>query len=122
MERARRIADRPAEQPAKPPGGYTLTVDAFQSLGIVPGGGEGSHQLHHLLENAFVRTAAGHELSDAFQEAVGPILSFATSPLCAVLHEAVHAQGGRPTAWAAEWCARSSRSSTPPRPSRGLSR
>ncbi|MFJ8076361.1 alpha/beta fold hydrolase [Streptomyces sp. NPDC096176] len=102
VERARRIAERLAEQPAQLPGGYTLTVEAFQSLGIVLGGGEGSHQLHYLLENAFVRTAAGHELSDAFQEAVRPILSFAANPLYAVLHEAIYAQGGRPTAWAAE--------------------
>ncbi|MEU0369713.1 alpha/beta fold hydrolase [Streptomyces sp. NPDC006283] len=100
--RARRIAERLAEQPAQLPGGYTLTVEAFQSLGIVLGGGEGSHQLHYLLENAFVRTAASHVLSDAFQEAVRPILSFATNPLYAVLHEAIYAQGGQPTGWAAE--------------------
>ncbi|ATW51919.1 alpha/beta fold hydrolase [Streptomyces xantholiticus] len=102
VERARRIAAHLAERPARLPGGYTLTVEAFQSLGILLGSGDGSHQLHYLLENAFVRTATGHELSDAFQEGVRPILSFATHPLYAVLHEAIYAQGGRPTEWAAE--------------------
>ncbi|MFH8927076.1 alpha/beta fold hydrolase [Streptomyces pristinaespiralis] len=102
VERARRIADRLAEHPARLPGGYTLTPEAFQSLGILLGGGEGSHQLHYLLENAFVRTASGHEFSDAFLEGVRPVLSFAANPLYAVLHEAIYAQGGRPTGWAAE--------------------
>ncbi|MFF3287019.1 alpha/beta fold hydrolase [Streptomyces sp. NPDC003023] len=102
VERARRIAGHLAERPARLPGGYTLTVEAFQSLGIMLGRGDGSHQLHYLLENAFVRTASGHELSDVFQEGVRPVLSFATNPLYAVLHEAIYAQGGRPTNWAAE--------------------
>jgi pimeloyl-ACP methyl ester carboxylesterase len=102
VERARRIAAHLAERPAQLPGGYTLTVEAFQSLGILLGAGDGSHQLHYLLENAFVRTASGHELSDAFQEGVRPVLSFAGHPLYAVLHEAIYAQGGRPTNWAAE--------------------
>lgn len=102
VERARRVAARLAEDPVRLPGGYTLTVEAFQSLGILLGGGEGSHQLHYLLENAFVRTASGHEFSDAFQEAVRPVLSFASRPLYAVLHEAIYAQGGRPTSWSAE--------------------
>ncbi|MET9419844.1 alpha/beta fold hydrolase [Streptomyces sp. NPDC006540] len=102
VERARRIAAHLAERPARLPGGYTLTPEAFQSLGILLGGGDGSHQLHYLLENAFVRTASGHELSDAFQEGVRPVLSFAANPLYAVLHEAIYAQGGRPTGWAAQ--------------------
>ncbi|MBM9617782.1 alpha/beta fold hydrolase [Streptomyces zhihengii] len=102
VERARRIVTHLAERPATLPGGHTLTPEAFQSLGIVLGGGDGSHQLHYLLENAFVPTAAGHELSDAFLEAVRPVLSFAARPLYAVLHEAIYAQGGRPTGWAAE--------------------
>ncbi|MEW2630710.1 alpha/beta fold hydrolase [Streptomyces sp. NPDC048389] len=102
VERARRIAAHLAERPARLPGGYTLTVEAFQSLGILLGGQDGSHQLHYLLENAFVRTASGHELSDAFQEGVRPVLSFAGHPLYAVLHEVIYAQGSRPTDWAAE--------------------
>ncbi|MFP1625509.1 alpha/beta fold hydrolase [Streptomyces sp. 5K101] len=102
VERARRIAAHLADRPTVLPGGYTLTPEAFQSLGILLGGQDGSHQLHYLLENAFVRTASGHELSDAFQEAVRPVLSFAANPLYAVLHEVIYAQGGRPTDWSAE--------------------
>ncbi|GAA4889982.1 alpha/beta fold hydrolase [Streptomyces coeruleoprunus] len=102
VERARRIAAHLAEHRTVLPNGHVLTPEAFQSLGILLGGGDGSHQLHYLLENAFVRTPAGHVLSDAFQEAVQSHLSFAGRPLYAVLHEAIYAQGRGPTAWAAE--------------------
>ncbi|EPH46094.1 putative proline iminopeptidase [Streptomyces aurantiacus JA 4570] len=101
-ERARRVAEHLAEHEPVLPGGYRLTVEAFQSLGILLGTGDGSHRLHYLLEDAFVRTPAGHTLSDAFQEAVLGILSYAAAPLYALLHEACYAQGGRPTAWSAE--------------------
>ncbi|MER5300741.1 alpha/beta fold hydrolase [Streptomyces lasiicapitis] len=101
-ERARRIAEHVAEHEPVLPGGYRLTVEAFQSLGILLGTGDGSHRLHYLLEDAFVRTPAGHTLSDAFQESVLGLLSYASAPLYALLHEACYGQGGRPTAWSAE--------------------
>ncbi|MFD9858761.1 alpha/beta fold hydrolase [Streptomyces alboflavus] len=101
-ERARRIAEYVAEHEPVLPGGYRFTTEAFQSLGILLGTGDGTHRLHYLLEDAFVRTPAGHALSDAFQEAVQGILSYAAAPLYALLHEACYAQGGRPTAWSAE--------------------
>ncbi|GGZ08491.1 alpha/beta fold hydrolase [Streptomyces nitrosporeus] len=82
--------------------GYRLTPESFQSLGIMLGGADGSHQLHHLLENAFVTGPHGTELSDAFQEAVRTANSFAGHPLYAVMHEAIYGQGDRPTAWSAE--------------------
>lgn len=100
--RARRIAEHLAERRVVLPTGYTLTPEAFQSLGILLGGGDGSHQLHYLLENAFVPTPGGQALSDAFQEGVASALSYAGRPLYAVLHEAIYAQDDRPTAWAAE--------------------
>ncbi|MFJ4483072.1 alpha/beta fold hydrolase [Streptomyces longwoodensis] len=102
VERARRVADHLLAHEVTLPGGYVLTVEAFQSLGIVLGGGEGSHRLHHLLEDPFVRTPHGPELSDAFQEEVRGLLSFAAHPLYALVHEAVYGQDDRPTAWAAE--------------------
>ncbi|MEV5442250.1 alpha/beta fold hydrolase [Streptomyces sp. NPDC052644] len=102
VDRARRIAEHLAAHPVVLPGGYRLTVEAFQSLGNLLGGGDGSHQLHYLLEDAFVPTASGPALSDAFLEAVQSHLSFASRPLYAVLHEAIYAQGQGPTAWAAE--------------------
>ncbi|CAM5729526.1 Alpha/beta hydrolase OS=Streptomyces fumanus OX=67302 GN=GCM10018772_25750 PE=3 SV=1 [Streptomyces fumanus] len=102
VERARRIADHLLAHDVVLPNGYRLTVEAFQSLGAVLGSGDGSHRLHHLLEDAFVRTPAGPELSDAFQEQVQARLSYAGHPLYALIHEAIYAQDERPTDWSAE--------------------
>ncbi|MFJ7073986.1 alpha/beta fold hydrolase [Streptomyces sp. NPDC098781] len=102
IERARRIADHLLAHDVVLPNGYRLTAEAFQSLGILLGGSEGSHRLHYLLENAFVRTAQGQALSDAFQEEVQGLLSYASHPLYALVHEVIYAQDARPTAWAAE--------------------
>ncbi|MEV6580740.1 alpha/beta fold hydrolase [Streptomyces sp. NPDC051582] len=103
VERARRIAAHLVERPAGLPGGHRLTAPAFQSLGILLGTGDGSHRLHHLLEDAFVPTPAGPALCDAFLEQVQGLLSFAAHPLYALLHEAIYAQDpATPTAWAAE--------------------
>ncbi|MCH5671408.1 alpha/beta fold hydrolase [Streptomyces gilvus] len=102
VERARRIADHLLTHEVTLPNGYRLTVEAFQSLGIMLGGSEGSHRLHHLLEHAFVRTPLGMALSDAFQEEVQGSLSYASHPLYALVHEAIYGQDERPTAWSAE--------------------
>jgi pimeloyl-ACP methyl ester carboxylesterase len=102
VERARRIADHLLTHDVTLPNGYRLTVEAFQSLGILLGGSEGTHRLHHLLEHAFVRTPQGPELSDAFQEEVQGLLSYASHPLYALVHEATYGQDERPTAWSAE--------------------
>ncbi|MFH9657346.1 alpha/beta fold hydrolase [Streptomyces sp. NPDC017248] len=99
---ARRIADHLLTHDVVLPNGYRLTVEAFQALGQMLGTSDGSHRLHHLLEDAFVRTPAGTELSDAFQEQAQTLLSYAAHPLYAVVHESVYGQGARPTAWAAE--------------------
>lgn len=122
VERARRIAAHLAEQPAELPGGHVLTVEAFQSLGILLGGGDGSHQLHYLLEDAFVPTPAGPALSDAFLEGARAVLSFAGHPLYALVHEAIYAQDpAEPTAWAADRVRAEHPASTPARPSRATS-
>ncbi|MET9992524.1 alpha/beta fold hydrolase [Streptomyces mutabilis] len=102
VERARRIADHLLTHDVVLPNGYRLTVEAFQSLGILLGGSEGSHRLHFLLEDAFVRTPCGHELSDAFQEQAQSLLSYAGHPLYALVHEAIYGQDARPTNWSAE--------------------
>ncbi|WP_432138188.1 MULTISPECIES: alpha/beta fold hydrolase [unclassified Streptomyces] len=102
VERARRIADHLLGRDVTLPGGYRLTAEAFQSLGILLGGADGSHRLHHLLEEAFVTTPRGPELSDAFQEQVRSLLSYAGHPLYALVHEAIYGQDGRPTDWSAE--------------------
>ncbi|MER5369043.1 alpha/beta fold hydrolase [Streptomyces sp. NPDC002722] len=101
VERAREITAHLLEHPIDS-AGHRLTAEGFQSLGIMLGGGSGSHQLHYLLENAFVRTPHGTELSDTFQEAVRTASSFAGHPLYALLHEAIYGQDERPTDWSAE--------------------
>ncbi|MFD7532892.1 alpha/beta fold hydrolase [Streptomyces sp. NPDC059849] len=101
IERAREITAHLLEHPTDS-AGHRLTAEGFQSLGIMLGGGSGSHQLHYLLENAFVRTPHGTELSDTFQEAVRTASSFAGHPLYALLHEAIYGQDARPTDWSAE--------------------
>jgi pimeloyl-ACP methyl ester carboxylesterase len=102
VERARRIADHLLGDDVVLPNGYRLTAEAFQSLGILLGGSEGSHRLHYLLEDAFVRTPQGSALSDAFQEEVQGLLSYASHPLYALVHEAIYGQDTRPTDWSAE--------------------
>lgn len=102
VERVRRIAEHLLSHEVVLPGGYRLTVEAFQSLGILLGSGDGSHRLHYLLEDAFVPTPGGPQLSDAFQEEVRGLLSYAAHPLYALVHEAIYGQDARPTAWAAE--------------------
>ncbi|NEB02681.1 alpha/beta fold hydrolase [Streptomyces sp. SID13726] len=102
VERARRIAEHLLTREVTLPNGYRLTAEAFQSVGILLGGSEGTHRLHHLLEDAFVRTPRGHELSDAFQEEIQGLLSYAAHPLYALVHEIIYAQDERPTDWSAE--------------------
>jgi pimeloyl-ACP methyl ester carboxylesterase len=105
VEAVRRIAAHLAEQPARLPDGGELTVRAFQALGLLLGSGSGSHQLHHLLEEAWVDGVAGPELSDTFLAGAQAQLSFAQGPLYAVLHESIYGQrsvGPGGTEWAAE--------------------
>ncbi|MEU6083168.1 alpha/beta fold hydrolase [Streptomyces sp. NPDC047108] len=102
VETARTIAAHLREHPAELPGGHRLTVEGFQALGHQLGSTGGSHRLHYLLEHAFVPTVAGPALSDAFLEGARSVLSYATNPLYALLHEACYAQDGSATEWAAE--------------------
>jgi pimeloyl-ACP methyl ester carboxylesterase len=97
VERARRVARALAARPAELPGGGELTVERFQSVGQMLGSGSGSHTLHYLLEDPF----AGDELSDDFLHTVHALLSYASAPLYALLHEPCYAQGA-PTRWSAQ--------------------
>ncbi|MFD1656762.1 alpha/beta fold hydrolase [Streptomyces caeni] len=101
-ERVRRVAEYLLQHQPVLSSGYRLTVEAFQSLGILLGGSQGSHRLHFLLEDAFVRTPWGVALSDAFQEEAHSLLSYAGHPLYALVHEAAYGQDDRATAWSAE--------------------
>lgn len=101
VDRARRIAEHLRGHGAVLPSGMLLTAEAFQSLGIMLGTSDGSDRLHYLIESALVPTSFGSRLSEAFQEQVQSLLSFASRPLYALLHEAAYAQA-KPTWWAAE--------------------
>ena len=97
VDSARHVARSLAATPAALPGGGTLTVERFQTLGQLLGSSTGSHSLHYLLEDPF----AGTELSDDFLYRVQALLSYASAPLYALVHEACYAQGAA-TNWSAE--------------------
>lgn len=99
---ARRIAEHLRGHETVLPSGMLLTAEAFQSLGILLGTADGSDRLHYLIEAAMVEGPFGNRLSESFQEQAQSLLSFATRPLYALLHEAAYAQTKLPTAWAAE--------------------
>ncbi|WP_405011322.1 alpha/beta fold hydrolase [Kitasatospora sp. NBC_01539] len=101
----RRIAAHLAGRPAELPDGGRLTVEAFQAIGLLLGGGSGSDTLHYLLEEAWVEGVDGAELSDTFLAGAQAQLSFAGNPLYAVLHESIYGQlsvDRAGTEWAAE--------------------
>ncbi len=103
VSRARLVAAHLRDHTVRLPGGGQLTVEAFQALGNLLGMSTGSHKLHYLLEDPFIETAGGRQLSDAFLEQVQAQLSFAANPLYAVLHEACYAQ--RSARCATRWSA-----------------
>jgi hypothetical protein len=96
--RAREVALVIARGDARLPDGRPLTVEAFQALGHGLGSGQGSHELHYLLEDAL---DGDGELTEGFLLAAWEKLSFAGRPLYALLHEACYAQG-EATRWAAQ--------------------
>jgi pimeloyl-ACP methyl ester carboxylesterase len=97
VESAALIAQHLAGHDVRLPNGAPLSVQAFQSLGLMLGMSTGSNELHYLLEDPF----AGDDLSDAFLYAVQARLSFAAGPLYALLQEPAYAQGFA-TRWAAQ--------------------
>ncbi|MCF6525653.1 alpha/beta fold hydrolase [Streptomyces sp. JJ36] len=101
-EAARRLVAHLAEHEEVLPDGSLLTPEAFQQLGMALGTGDGSHRLHHMLQEALLTTPAGPRLADAFAEQAAAALSHAAGPLYALLHEAIYAQDGSATDWAAD--------------------
>lgn len=83
------------------PDGSPLTLERLQSLGMGLGQKSAYPGLAFLLEESFVDGVAGPELSDTFLVGVWNKLSFASSPLYALLHEPIYSQG-EPTSWAAQ--------------------
>ncbi|MGO8957868.1 MAG: alpha/beta fold hydrolase [Streptosporangiaceae bacterium] len=97
VAQVKRVARALADAPAALPDGGALTVERFQSLGHILGSSTGSHALHYLLEDPF----AGAELNDDFLYRAQTLLSFASAPLYAVVHELCYAQATA-TRWAAQ--------------------
>src|SRR5262245_1825111 len=83
------------------PGGDRLSVPRFQMMGRSLGDSHTFHDLHYLLEDAFLNVGPGSDLSDIFLRAVDSRLSFAENPLYAVLHESIYCQH-EASRWSAE--------------------
>lgn len=101
VQRAWRIVDCLEAREVSLPGGGRLSPRRFQQLGMAFGQSGGFEQVHYLIEDAFVTSREGPELSFAFLSAVERAQPFDANPLYAVLHEACYAQQAA-TAWAAE--------------------
>lgn len=83
------------------PDGRRVTVPLVQMLGMFLGGNTRVHLLHHVFEEAFIKTPGGRRLSDTFLDTLYSQASFATNPLYALMHESIYAQESA-TNWAAE--------------------
>ncbi len=108
VDTARRVYDHLVEKRVMLPTGGVLTPEGFQALGDMLGQARRFDGLHVLLEEAFVAGKQGPELSDTFLRGVDEALSFAGSPLYAVLHESIYCQHE-----ASQWSAQRVRSEFP---------
>ncbi|MGI5121919.1 alpha/beta fold hydrolase [Marinactinospora thermotolerans] len=100
VERVRELAAHLRDHDVRLPNGARFTVEALQALGRMLGSGSGSHALHYLIEDA---SADGTSRpSDGFLAQAEAHLSFAATPLYALLHEPCYAQGHGATAWSAQ--------------------
>jgi len=94
-----RIADMVAGQDIRLPDGDRLSVRRLQYLGMGLGMSDGFEALHWMLDEAF---AADGQLSDSFLASLREATSFDQNPLFGAIHEAIYAQNGQSTDWAAE--------------------
>ncbi|GAA1595936.1 alpha/beta fold hydrolase [Actinomadura kijaniata] len=97
VEQVRRIARHLRDNEVRLPAGGLLSVEMFQTLGVMLGMSDGAHRMHYLLEGAF----DGDEPSDVFLRQVEAHTAYAEAPFHAILHEPCYAQGGSATRWAA---------------------
>ena len=91
-EQVARILDHLHTTKETLPTGEVLSPRRFQTIGASLGTSSKSLELHHLLEEPFVRTNAGSRLSDTFLNSVGQSTSMAVHPLFAVMHESIYCQ------------------------------
>jgi len=89
---AQQIAAHLAAHDVRLPDGSRLTPRRFQQLGLSFGASDGFDQVHYLLEQAFVDGVAGPEISYKFLHGFDDSFPFETSPIFAILHEAIYCQ------------------------------
>ena len=83
------------------PCGDRLSARRFLCIGMNFGFQVGYETAHYLVENAFVETANGREVSYEFLKGMEQHLSFDTNPIFAILHELIYTQGFS-SRWSAE--------------------
>ncbi|MGO2513948.1 alpha/beta fold hydrolase [Marinomonas polaris] len=83
------------------PDGDQLTLERFQSIGILLGMGPGIDQVHWLVDEAFAGSDKTR-LSDVFLEQVMNITSYHEGPLFAAIHESIYGRPNESTSWAAQ--------------------
>jgi proline iminopeptidase len=83
------------------PDGDVLTLERFQSIGILLGMGPGIDQVHWFIDEAFAGSDKTR-LSDAFLEQAMNLTSYHEGPLFAVIHESIYGRPNESTSWAAE--------------------
>ncbi len=98
---ASRIVEELGVREARLPNGDRLSARRFQQLGMQFGMSDGFERVHYLLEEGFVGTGDGQEISSVFLRHFDHAFSFETNPIYAILHEPLYAQG-EATRWAAQ--------------------
>jgi pimeloyl-ACP methyl ester carboxylesterase len=83
------------------PCGEVLSARRFLCIGINFGFQNGYETVHYLIENAFIDTVRGPELSYTFLKDMEAALPFNSNPLFAILHESIYAQDFS-TRWSAD--------------------
>ncbi|WP_341360514.1 alpha/beta fold hydrolase [Georgenia sp. M64] len=96
----RDVARHLADTEERLPTGEVLSARRLRQIGIRLGADLGFDALHHVLEAPFVTVGGTRRLARSFLADAGALLSHATNPLYAVLHEPIYAQGSA-TRWAA---------------------
>ncbi|QUX92051.1 proline iminopeptidase [Marinomonas sp. A3A] len=83
------------------PDGDQLTLERFQSIGILLGMGPGIDQVHWLVDEAFAGSDKTR-LSGVFLEQVMNITSYHEGPLFAAIHESIYGRPNESTSWTAQ--------------------
>ncbi len=86
--------------PVPLPGGGWLTARRFLQIGLALGRSDGLEQIHYLIEEAFAHGGERPQWTLRFLRGVEAEQTFETSPLFAILHEAIYCQA-QASRWAA---------------------